>query len=92
MCGMLHCDHRNEKLMLWSSTLAFSLPDAWVLANGMRYDCKGAILDVGLRYRDPGLVPTGTKCGEGKVRQMYIEDENHILLWRVRRGPYTTVT
>lgn len=68
MCGMLHCSHSNEKLMLWKEALAYTMPEAWVLVNGTRYECKGAILDVGLAQKDPGMVPDGVRCGDGKVR------------------------
>ena len=67
MCGMLHCAHKNEKLMFWKEALAYTMPEAWVVVNGSRHECKGAILDVGLNQEDPGMVPSGTKCGEGKV-------------------------
>lgn len=67
MCGMLHCQHRNEKLMFWKEALAYALPEAWIVVNSTRQDCKGVILDVGLDMPDPGMVPDGTKCGSRKV-------------------------
>jgi len=71
MCGMLHCNHRNEKLMFWKEALAYTLPEAWILANGTRQECKGVILDVGLDMSDPGMVPDGAKCGNGKVSNYF---------------------
>ena len=67
MCGMLHCEHLSEKLMFWKEALAFTMPEAWVLVNNTRHDCKGAILDVGLYMPDPGMVPDGAKCAERHV-------------------------
>ena len=67
MCGMLHCQHLSEKLMFWKEALAFTMPEAWVLVNNTRHDCKGAILDVGLYMHDPGMVPDGAKCAERHV-------------------------
>jgi len=67
MCGMLHCQHLSEKLMFWKEALAFTMPEAWVLVNNTRYDCKAAILDVGLSMPDPGMVPDGAKCAEQHV-------------------------
>jgi len=67
MCGMLHCHHLSEKLMFWKEALAFTMPEAWVLVNNTRHDCKGAILDVGLYMPDPGMVPDGAKCAEHHV-------------------------
>jgi len=70
MCGMLHCQHLSEKLMFWKEALAFTMPESWVLVNNTRYDCKGAILDVGLYMPDPGMVPDGAKCAERHVSMM----------------------
>ena len=67
MCGMLHCHHLSEKLMFWKEALAFTMPEAWVLVNNTRYDCKGAILDVGLYMPDPGMVPDGAMCAQRHV-------------------------
>ena len=64
---MLHCEHLSEKLMFWKEALAFTMPEAWVLVNGTRHDCKGAILDVGLYMPDPGMVPDGAKCAHRHV-------------------------
>jgi len=67
MCGMLHCEHLGEKLLFWKEALAFTMPEAWVLINNTRHDCKGAILDVGLYMPDPGMVPDGALCGHDHV-------------------------
>ena len=71
MCGMLHCTHLNEKLMFWKEALAYTMPEAHVFYNGSKYECKGAILDVGLNQPDPGLTPDGAKCGHRQVFIFY---------------------
>ena len=68
MCGMLMCTHRAERLAFWKEALSYLMPETWVTQNGRQHDCKGAILDVGLNMRDPGMVPNGSPCAENKVR------------------------
>lgn len=53
--------------MFWKEGLAYTLPETWVAVDGVRHECKGVILDVGLDMPDPGMVPDGAKCGSGKV-------------------------
>ncbi|XP_074642564.1 zinc metalloproteinase-disintegrin-like MTP8 isoform X2 [Tubulanus polymorphus] len=67
MCGMLHCDHRNEKLMFWKKTFVYLMGDTFLGRGSRRIACKYAILDVGLDMPDPGMTPSGTKCGEEKL-------------------------
>jgi len=57
--------------MFWKEALAYTLPEATVMVNGTRQDCKGVILDVGLDMPDPGMVADGVKCGDWKVRLDY---------------------
>lgn len=45
----------------------YTMPDSRPLVNGTRYDCKAAIMDVGLDMPDPGLTFNGTKCGDKQV-------------------------
>ena len=82
-CGMLHCQHLSEKLMFWKEALAFTMPEAWVLVNNTRHDCKGAILDVGLYMPDPGMVPDGAKCAE---RHVSIEQSTSFLTIIITRS------
>lgn len=70
MCGMLHCEHESEKLMFWKESLSFELPDSSIFVDGARYNCKAAILDVGLDSDNPGLAPDGSKCGENMVTEI----------------------
>ena len=67
MCGMLMCTHRAERLAFWKEALSYLMPETWVTQSGVQHDCKGAILDVGLNMRDPGMVPNGSPCAENKV-------------------------
>lgn len=71
MCGLLHCVHQNEKLMFWKDNLAHATPASFLTIGSTTYVCRGAILDVGLDMPDPGMVPNGAKCGEGKVMWIY---------------------
>ena len=76
MCGMLHCTHRNEKLMFWSEQMSYTMPSSWLTVNGDKARCLGAVLDVGLDMFDPGMVPNGAKCGDNKVS----EGRSHCLI------------
>ena len=67
MCGMLHCTHRNEKLMFWSDRMSYTMPSNKLPIDGEKVRCLGAVLDVGLDMFDPGMVPNGAKCGDDKV-------------------------
>lgn len=71
MCGLLHCVHQNEKLMFWKDNLAHATPASFLTIGSTTYVCRGAILDVGLDMPDPGMVPNGAKCGDGKVMWIY---------------------
>ena len=69
LCGMLHCEHRSEKLMFWKEALMFTMPDTYIRINDQRHDCKAAIMDVGLDMPDPGLTFDGVKCGDSQARR-----------------------
>ncbi|GAB1603951.1 disintegrin and metalloproteinase domain-containing protein 12-like [Argonauta hians] len=66
-CGMLHCVHKNEKLMFWKDNLAKKFPRSFIITGTTKEVCRAVILDVGLQMPDPGLVPDGSKCGDGKI-------------------------
>ena len=57
--------------MFWKEALSLAMPESFLTEfdNGKnsRFDCKGAILDVGLDMPDPGMVPDGATCGNNKV-------------------------
>ncbi|CAI9733064.1 QUALITY PROTEIN: disintegrin and metalloproteinase domain-containing 12-like [Octopus vulgaris] len=66
-CGMLHCVHKNEKLMFWKDNLAKKFPTSFINTGRTIEVCRAVILDVGLQMQDPGLVPDGSKCGDEKI-------------------------
>ncbi|CAH1783545.1 unnamed protein product [Owenia fusiformis] len=67
-CGMLHCNHENEKLMYWMESLSQHMANSELSANGKVVAvCKGAVLDTGLQWPDPGMVPTGAMCGDDQM-------------------------
>lgn len=43
------------------------LSHSFINHNGSIFSCKTAIVDLGTQQINPGLVPEGSKCGEGKV-------------------------
>ncbi|XP_049859100.1 pneumococcal serine-rich repeat protein [Schistocerca gregaria] len=65
-CGMLHCKHLNEKLEFGMESVA-RLAHSFINAGGSLIPCRTALVDLGLNEVDPGLVPNGAKCGEGKM-------------------------
>ena len=62
--------------MFWKEALAYTMPEGYITVTEgdqqVRYDCKGAILDVGLYTPDPGMVPDGATCGDNKVSLMML--------------------
>jgi hypothetical protein len=69
MCGMLHCKHLNERLEFGMESVAI-LSRTFLNSDGDIIACRSAILDFGLNSKDPGLVPDGAKCGDGKVNKL----------------------
>ncbi|XP_064630043.1 disintegrin and metalloproteinase domain-containing protein 9-like isoform X2 [Lineus longissimus] len=67
-CGMLHCVHLNEKLEFWKEANTYLMPETFITsAQGKKIPCKSAIMDVGFDMPDPGMVPSGSKCSDGKM-------------------------
>ncbi|ESO09626.1 hypothetical protein HELRODRAFT_120989, partial [Helobdella robusta] len=66
-CGMLHCEHKHEKLMLMKESMAFDQSDSYITLQGVRKECKGVVLDVGYKANGPGMVPDGAKCAEDMI-------------------------
>ncbi|XP_043237153.1 platelet binding protein GspB-like [Amphibalanus amphitrite] len=66
LCGRLHCVHLNERLEYGVESSA-KLNVSYVKAAGKVQTCRTAIVDLGLRQRDPGLVPQGAPCGPDKM-------------------------
>ncbi|XP_077287628.1 uncharacterized protein LOC143912233 isoform X2 [Arctopsyche grandis] len=66
LCGMLHCRHLNERLEFGMENVAI-LSHSFINNKGSIIPCRSAMVDLGLNQVDPGLVPDGAKCGEGKM-------------------------
>ncbi|XP_043195148.1 disintegrin and metalloproteinase domain-containing protein 19-like [Amphibalanus amphitrite] len=66
MCGMLHCAHLNERLEFGLESAAI-ISATFINLEGREVPCRTAIVDLGLRQRDPGLVPNGAPCGHKKM-------------------------
>ena len=66
LCGMLHCSHLSEKLRFGMKNVATQ--SQTFLKNGKTVlPCRNALVDLGLDQTDPGLVPSGASCGQGKM-------------------------
>ncbi|SPP80365.1 disintegrin and metalloproteinase domain-containing protein 12 [Drosophila guanche] len=62
-CGMLHCNHLNERLEFGMESAAV-LSHSYVSHDRKIVACRTALVDLGLQTTDPGLAPNGAKCGE----------------------------
>ena len=67
MCGMLHCTPADDQSARFSTYLRYSRWMSTYTIGSVRYNCDSVIIDVGLQRQDPGLAPTGAKCGDGQV-------------------------
>ncbi|XP_055606084.1 disintegrin and metalloproteinase domain-containing protein 12-like [Uranotaenia lowii] len=71
MCGLLHCSHRNEKLdygmQAYSKLTTTKFSHYGPRGTVRETICNTAIVDLGLDVINPGLVPDGAKCGDGKM-------------------------
>ncbi|XP_018901177.2 uncharacterized protein Meltrin [Bemisia tabaci] len=70
-CGMLHCQHLNERLEFGMESVAI-LSHSYFNNEGIIIPCRSAIVDLGLTEVDPGLAPNGAKCGSGKTEKMCV--------------------
>lgn len=66
LCGMLHCQHLNERLEFGMESVA-TLSHSFINSGGKIIPCRTAIVDLGINQVDPGLAPDGAKCAPGKV-------------------------
>ncbi|TDG47412.1 hypothetical protein AWZ03_006140 [Drosophila navojoa] len=62
-CGMLHCNHLNERLEFGMESAAV-LSHSFVRLDRKIVACRTALVDLGLQTTDPGLTPNGAKCGD----------------------------
>lgn len=66
-CGALQCEHLNKHLE-FGKLFPNNFSRSSVYGMGDRtLHCWTANVELGLNDVDPGLVPDGSKCGEGKV-------------------------
>ena len=74
-CGRLLCQDNNKTLHHY---FKYFITGSYFIANDA---CHSVIFDFGLETQDPGLVPSGAKCGVDKARIRYIliNSANHIV-------------
>lgn len=65
-CGMLQCRHLNERLEFGMESVAV-VSHSYISYEKNIIPCRTVIVDLGLQSVDPGLVPDGAKCAEGKM-------------------------
>ncbi|XP_078662325.1 disintegrin and metalloproteinase domain-containing protein 12-like [Branchiostoma floridae x Branchiostoma belcheri] len=63
-CGKLQCQGGTVYPIIGSNAATIESKIPW---EGEMITCRGAYIELGDDMPDPGLVLTGTKCGEGKV-------------------------
>ncbi|XP_066277563.1 disintegrin and metalloproteinase domain-containing protein 12-like isoform X2 [Branchiostoma lanceolatum] len=63
-CGKLQCQGGTVYPIIGSNAATIESKIPW---EGEMITCRGAYIDLGDDMPDPGLVLTGTKCGEGKI-------------------------
>ncbi|XP_063993124.1 zinc metalloproteinase-disintegrin-like MTP8 isoform X2 [Diachasmimorpha longicaudata] len=67
-CGRLQCNHLSAEMTFQFAAYAAVTAQTYVYGVGPSVlSCKTAMLDVGGRKLDPGLVPNGAKCAEGRM-------------------------
>lgn len=66
LCGLLQCDHLNEKLEFGMESAA-EMSKFPIISDGVKKTCRSGLIDLGLDVMDPGLVPNGAICGENKM-------------------------
>jgi len=65
-CGMLHCQHLNERLEFGMESVAI-LSHSFINSGGKIIPCRTALVDLGIDDVDPGLAPEGARCGEDSL-------------------------
>lgn len=66
LCGLLQCEHLNEKLEFGMESAA-EMSKFPINSEGTKKMCRSALIDLGLDNVDPGLAPNGAVCGENKM-------------------------
>jgi len=65
-CGMLHCQHLNERLEFGMESVAI-LSHSFINSGGKIIPCRTALVDLGIDDVDPGLAPEGARCGDDSL-------------------------
>lgn len=65
-CGMLHCQHLNERLEFGMESVAI-LSHSFINSGGRIIPCRTALVDLGIDDVDPGLSPEGARCAEDSL-------------------------
>ena len=65
-CGMLHCQHLNERLEFGMESVAI-LSHSFINSGGRIIPCRTALVDLGIDDVDPGLAPEGARCGDDSL-------------------------
>ncbi len=69
MCGRLHCVHKNERTEYGDRAVVQTAHTFLQLGGGDYAVCRVAQLALGgPKDVDPGMVPSGAKCGRNMVR------------------------
>lgn len=76
-CGKIQCQGGANRPVI--GTNAVSIETNIPLQEGGRILCRGTHVYLGDDMPDPGLVLTGTKCGDGLVRAEIIDCQMHII-------------
>ncbi|XP_011304121.1 disintegrin and metalloproteinase domain-containing protein 28 [Fopius arisanus] len=67
LCGRLHCQPPDGIRFQFGADGDVTVRHAYVNSGNTFASCKTAVVDMGTRDVDPGLVPNGARCAEGKV-------------------------
>ena len=62
MCGMMHCQHHQARLELGLQNIAM-VSRSFLSHDEDIITCKNALVDLGMDVSDPGLAPSGSRCG-----------------------------
>ena len=66
MCGMMHCQHYSNQLKIGMENAAM-ISKSFLPHGSDILACRNALVDLGLNNVDPGLAPSGSKCGHQKM-------------------------
>ncbi|KAJ3652643.1 hypothetical protein Zmor_018590 [Zophobas morio] len=73
-CGALQCKHNNDRLEYGLEATSI-LSHSYIKSKDLILACKTATVDLGLDSSDPGMVPSGAKCGNKEERKMCVNQK-----------------